>query len=182
MQTEIVISGFGGQGVLFAGELLAYAGMAEGKHVTWFPSYGPEMRGGTANCIVIISDEEIGSPMVRNPQVVVAMNLPSLDKYETLLKKGGLMVINSSIVTRPVAREDIRVLSIPGNEAAEELGNQRLTNMVMLGGLLANQPVIPLKALERALDEHLPERHRKLLPMNMKAIARGATYQATPVH
>jgi 2-oxoglutarate ferredoxin oxidoreductase subunit gamma len=179
MQTEIVISGFGGQGVLFAGEMLAYAGMAEGKHVTWFPSYGPEMRGGTANCIVIISDEEIGSPMVRNPQVVIAMNLPSLDKYENQLKKGGLMIINSSIVNRPVKREDIRVLSIPGNEIAEELGNSRLTNMIMLGGLVANQPVLPLKALETALDQHLPERHRKFLPLNLKALEKGAAHKAT---
>jgi 2-oxoglutarate ferredoxin oxidoreductase subunit gamma len=179
MQTEIVISGFGGQGVLFAGEMLAYAGMAEGKHVTWFPSYGPEMRGGTANCIVIISDEEIGSPMVRNPQVAIAMNLPSLDKYENQLKPGGLMVINSSIVTRPVKRTDIRVLAIPGNEAAEELGNSRLANMIMLGGLVANQPVLPLEALQRALDEHLPERHRKFLPLNMKALDKGASYKAT---
>ena len=105
MQTEIIIAGFGGQGVLFAGQLLAYAAMDEGKEVTWIPSYGPEMRGGTANCTVIISDEEIGSPLVRNPTAVIAMNLPSLDKYETTVKPGGVLVVNSSMINRPVRRE-----------------------------------------------------------------------------
>lgn len=181
MQTEIMIAGFGGQGVLFAGQLLAYAALDEGLEVTWIPSYGPEMRGGTANCTVIIADEEIGSPLVRRPQAVVAMNLPSLDKYEPMLKSGGVLVVNSSIVNREITREDIRPVLIPGNEIAEELGDRRMTNMVLLGGLLANLPVLPLAALERALKGHLPARHQRLLPTNIEAIRRGSEYIAQAV-
>src|SRR5512146_483439 len=118
MQTDIMIAGFGGQGVLFAGQLLAYAAMDEGREVTWIPSYGPEMRGGTANCTVVISDEEIGSPLVRNPTAVIAMNLPSLDKYEAVIKPGGVLVVNASIINREVKRTDIRTVLVPGNEIA----------------------------------------------------------------
>ena len=178
MQTDILIAGFGGQGVLFAGQLMAYAAMNEGKHVTWIPSYGPEMRGGTANCTVVISDEEIGSPLVRNPQALIAMNLPSLDKYEALVKPGGLVVINSSIINRTAERSDIRSVLIPGNEIAETLGDRRMTNMVLLGGLLANLPVISLEAIERALVAHLPARHQRLLPLNIQALSRGAQFTA----
>jgi len=181
MQTEILIAGFGGQGVLFAGQLLAYAGMDEGKEVTWIPSYGPEMRGGTANCTVVIADEEIGSPLVRHPQAVVAMNRPSLDKYEMVIQPGGLLVINASMVDREVEREDVRVVALPGNEIAEELGDRRMTNMVLLGGLLANLPVLSLEALERALRAHLPVRHHRLLPLNVQALQRGAQFQAVNV-
>jgi 2-oxoglutarate ferredoxin oxidoreductase subunit gamma len=181
MQTEIIIAGFGGQGVLFAGQLLAYAGMGKGLGVTWIPSYGPEMRGGTANCTVIISDEEIGSPMVRYPQAVLAMNLPSLDKYEPMVKPGGVLVVNSSIIERAVTRTDIKVVMVPGNVIAEQLGDRRMTNMVMLGALLANLPVIPLEALEKALQEHLPARHQHLLPLNSQAIRKGAEYLAERV-
>ena len=181
MQTEILIAGFGGQGVLFAGQLLAYAAMDEGKQVTWIPSYGPEMRGGTANCTVVIADEEIGSPMVRNPQAVIAMNLPSLDKYENVIRPGGLVVINSSIIDRGASRGDIRSIAIPGNGIAEELGDRRMTNMVLLGGLLANLPVISHKAVERALAAHLPARHQKLLPLNYEALRRGSAFTIVPV-
>lgn len=181
MQTEIFVAGFGGQGVLFAGQLLSYAALGEGKETTWIPSYGPEMRGGTANCTVVISDEEIGSPMVRNPQAVIAMNLPSLEKYEQALKPGGVLVINSSIIDRHTSRTDVRVVEIPANEIAEQLGDKRMTNMVMLGGLLANLPVLPLSAIEKALKEHLPEKHLRLLPMNSEALKRGASYVAEPV-
>ena len=173
MQTEIVIAGFGGQGVLFTGQLLAYAAMAEGKNVTWFPSYGPEMRGGTANCTVVIADEEIGSPQVRNPTVVIAMNLPSLDRYEPLVAPEGLLVVNSSMVNRIPQRTDIRILMVPGNEIAEEIGDKRMTNMVLLGGMLAHQPVLPLEVIHTALEEHLPGRHQKLVPLNIQAIGRG---------
>jgi 2-oxoglutarate ferredoxin oxidoreductase subunit gamma len=181
MQTEILIAGFGGQGVLFAGQLLAYAAMDNGREVTWIPSYGPEMRGGTANCTVIISDEEIGSPMVRNPQALIAMNLPSLDKSEPTLARGGLLVINSSVINRSARRADIRSIQIPGNEIAETIGDRRMTNMVMLGGLLANLPVLPLEAIEKALKEHLPERHHRLLPLNSQALRQGATFLAEGV-
>ena len=178
MQTEIIIAGFGGQGVLFAGQLLAYAALDEKKEVTWIPSYGPEMRGGTANCTVIIADEEIGSPLVRNPQAVIALNLPSLDKYEPLVKPGGVLVVNASMVDREVKRKDIKLITISGNEIAEKLSDKRLTNMVLLGGLLVNEPVLPFEAIEKALKDHLPERHHKLLPLNYQALSEGATFAA----
>jgi 2-oxoglutarate ferredoxin oxidoreductase subunit gamma len=178
MQTEIIIAGFGGQGVLFGGQLLTYAAMDEGKEVTWIPSYGPEMRGGTANCTVVISDEEIGSPMVSNPQAVIAMNLPSLDKYEPLVRPGGVLVVNESMVDREVVRKDIRVVMLKANEIAESLGDKRMSNMVLLGALIANLPVLPLEAIEKALAGHLPERHRKLLPKNYEALREGAKHLA----
>lgn len=178
MQTEIIIAGFGGQGVLFAGQLLAYAGLDEKKAVTWIPSYGPEMRGGTANCTVIVADEEIGSPVVRNPSAVIAMNLPSLDKYESLVKPGGVLVVNQSMVDRLPTRKDIKTVVIPANEIAEKLGDKRMTNMVLLGALLANLPVLPIKAIESALKAHLPARHQKLLPTNYKALHEGETFKA----
>ena len=181
MQTDIIISGFGGQGVLFAGQLLSYAAMDEGKNVTWIPSYGPEMRGGTANCTVIISDEEIGSPLVRHPKVLLAFNRPSLDKYESTVAEGGLLVVNSSMVDRSVDRVNIRMVTLPANDLAENLGDKRLTNMVMLGAMLANQPVLPVQALEKALENHIPERHKKLLPSNIKALQKGASFKVVGV-
>ena len=173
MQTEIVISGFGGQGVLFAGQLLAYTALETGKHVTWFPSYGPEMRGGTAHCTVIISDEEIGSPIVKNPQAVMVMNLPSLDKYEALLKEDGVLIVYSSLVDRAVERTDLNVVELPANEIAEELGNQRLANLVMLGSLLNKLPVLDLDEISRALEIHISDRHKSLIELNKKALVRG---------
>jgi 2-oxoglutarate ferredoxin oxidoreductase subunit gamma len=174
MQTEIVIAGFGGQGVLFAGQVLAYAAMDSGKHVTWYPSYGPEMRGGTANCTVIIADEEIGSPGVRHPQAVIALNLPSLDKYEPLVASGGTLLANSSLMNRKVGRSDLNVVEPAANEIAEEIGDRRLVNMVMLGALIGATDVLSMEAVRGALDAHLPERHRKLLPANYQALERGA--------
>lgn len=174
MQTEIVIAGFGGQGVMFAGQVLAYAGMDNGKEVTWIPSYGPEMRGGTANCTVIIADEEIGSPLVRYPRAVIAMNLPSLDKYEPLVIEDGILIINGSLVNRAVERQDIQSLYIPANEIAEEIGDKRMTTIVMVGALLSHLPVLPLEAIEKTLQDHLPERHKKLLPLNYQALRAGA--------
>jgi 2-oxoglutarate ferredoxin oxidoreductase subunit gamma len=178
MQTEIIFAGFGGQGVLFAGQLLSYAAMDSGLQVTWIPSYGPEMRGGTANCTVIIANEEIGAPLVRHPKAAIAMNLPSLDKYEPLIKPGGVLVVNASMVDRVPTRKDILILNIPATEIAESISDRRLTNMVLLGSLLANLPVIPLDAIKKALKEHTPERHQKLLPSNMIALDRGAEFVA----
>jgi 2-oxoglutarate ferredoxin oxidoreductase subunit gamma len=178
MQTEILLSGFGGQGTLFAGQLLSYAAMDCGKEVTWIPSYGPEMRGGTANCTVVIADDEIGSPFVRYPAAVVVMNLPSLDKYEQSLKPGGLLIINNSMVNRAPTRTDIKVVSIPASQIAQELGDPRMTNMVMVGGLLGNLPVLELDAVEKSLKEHLPARHHKLLPLNYQALRKGAEYKS----
>lgn len=176
MQTEIVIAGFGGQGVLFAGQVLAYAAMDNDKEVTWIPSYGPEMRGGTANCTVIIADEEIGSPLVRHPQAVIAMNMPSLDKYEPLVIEDGLLIINASLVDRTVERQDIHTVFIPANEIAESLGDKRMTNIVMVGALIAHLPVLPLEAIENALRDHLPEKHQKLLPLNFQSLRAGADF------
>jgi len=176
MQTEIVIAGFGGQGVLFAGQVLAYAAMDAGLDVTWMPSYGPEMRGGTANCTVIIADEEIGSPLVRNPQGVIALNLPSLDKYESLVAPDGSLLINTSLVNRQATRGDIKIAYVPANELAESLGNKRLMNIVMVGALLTVLPVLSLEAVGKSLEEHMPERHKKLLPLNLQALDAGSNY------
>ncbi|HEY5669410.1 MAG TPA: 2-oxoacid:acceptor oxidoreductase family protein [Anaerolineales bacterium] len=176
MQTEIVIAGFGGQGVLFAGQVLAYAAMDNGKEVTWIPSYGPEMRGGTANCTVIIADEEIGSPLVLNPKAAIVLNLPSLDKYESLILPGGVLVANASLINRGPSRSDIKSVFIPANEIAESIGNKRLTNMIALGALLGAMPILSLDAIDQALKDHLPDRHRKMLPENFKALRQGAEF------
>lgn len=181
MQNEILIAGFGGQGVLFAGQLLAYAAMDEGKQVTWIPSYGPEMRGGTANCTVIISDEEIGSPLVSHPQAVIAMNRPSLDKYEPMIKPGGVLIINTSMVDRKAVRKDIKVVEVDANAMSEKLGDKRMSNMVLLGALLGQLKVLPSEAIEKALRAHLPERHHKLLPKNYEALHEGARLQVIEI-
>jgi 2-oxoglutarate ferredoxin oxidoreductase subunit gamma len=181
MQTEIIIAGFGGQGVLFAGQVLAYAAMDQGMHVTWIPSYGPEMRGGTANCTVVISDEEIGSPIVSRPTMVIAMNKPSLEKYEPMVKEGGVFIVNQSMVDREVERKDIQSVLVPANEIAEEIGDKRMTNMVLLGALLANLSILPIDAVEKALKDHLPAKHHKLLPANRQALEKGSCYVAAPV-
>ena len=175
MQTEIVVSGFGGQGVLFTGQLLSYTAMDLDLEVTWFPSYGPEMRGGTANCTVIIADEEIGAPVVQHPTIAVAMNIPSLDKYESVVKTGGLLVVDTSMVNHSVTREDIQVLELPATEIAEALGSKKMTNMVLLGALLKKFPVVPVEAVKKSLKAHLPSRHHKLLDLNMKALDAGAS-------
>ena len=176
MQTEIIFAGFGGQGILFSGQLMAYAAMDSGKEVTWIPSYGPEMRGGTANCTVIIADEDIGSPNVRNPKALMAFNLPSLDKYEPLVIPGGLIVVDSTLINREPERQDIEKVMIPANEMAESLGNRRMTNMVMLGALLAKLPVLSIDTVEQALVDHLPDRHKHLLELNFQALQMGAIF------
>jgi len=176
MQTEIIFAGFGGQGALFAGQILAFAGMDSGKEVTWMPSYGPEMRGGTANCQVTVADEEIGSPLTRSPTAAILMNLPSFDKYEPMIKPGGALIVNSSLVNRGFVRSDIDGLLIPANEIAESLGTQRLINMIMLGALLQKLTLLSLQEVEAALENHLPERHRKLLPANIEALRKGAAF------
>jgi 2-oxoglutarate ferredoxin oxidoreductase subunit gamma len=173
MQKEIIIAGFGGQGVLFSGQVVAYAAMDAGKEVTWIPSYGPEMRGGTANCTVVIADEEIGSPLVEHPPLAVALNLPSFDKYEESLQKGGTLVVNQSMVDRGARRTDIHVILVPCNQIAEEIGDKKLTNMVAIGALLSVLPEVSLKDVEKALESHLPARHKHLLPKNYEALKRG---------
>ena len=176
MQTEIVIAGFGGQGVLFAGQVLAYAAMDDGKEVTWIPSYGPEMRGGTANCTVVIAEEEIGSPIVRNPQAVIAMNQPSTEKYVPLVRENGLLIVNSSLVEQIVERSDMQILYVPANEIAESIGDKRMATIVMVGALLTTIPVLTIESIESTLQEHLPDRHKKLLPLNYQALRTGADF------
>jgi len=173
MQKEIIISGFGGQGVLFAGQVIAYAAMDSGMEVTWIPSYGPEMRGGTANCTVVIADHEIGSPLVKNPPLVIALNLPSYDKYESMMQVGGTLVVNQSMVDRGAKRDDINSVFVAANEIAEQIGDKKLTNMVTVGALLAALPEVTVEALEAALKAHLPTRHQHLLPKNYEALRRG---------
>jgi 2-oxoglutarate ferredoxin oxidoreductase subunit gamma len=176
MQTEIIFSGFGGQGALFAGQMLAFAAMDAGHDVTWMPSYGPEMRGGTANCTVVIADEEIGSPTVKHPKAAVVMNLPSLDKFEPLITPGGVLIVNSSLVDRDPTRKDITWLMIPAQEIAELIGPRRLLNMVMLGALINKLPILTMNELKAAVHTHLPERHKKLLPNNLQALDKGAAF------
>ncbi len=173
METSIIIAGFGGQGVLFAGQLLAYAGMDAGRQVTWIPSYGPEMRGGTANCTVIISDEPIGAPLVARPDVAIVLNLPSYEKYEPLVKNNGLLIVNSSIVDGRSGRPDLETIYVPANDLAEKLGTVKMLNMVVLGALLARRPVLDLEQIEQALVDHLPESKAHLAEANLRVLHRG---------
>lgn len=176
MHEEIIISGFGGQGTLFAGQLLTYSGMDEGRHVTWIPSYGPEMRGGTAHCTVILSDDDIGSPIVRQPTISIVMNPDSMDKYEPLVKPGGLLVVNSTLIQTRSQRTDIDVLYVPANDLALEMGNVKMANVVLLGALLGVKEIVPVEAIERTLDTHLPAERRKIVAPNKRALHRGVEY------
>jgi 2-oxoglutarate ferredoxin oxidoreductase subunit gamma len=173
MQEEIVISGFGGQGALFAGQLLAYTALDLGKEVTWIPSYGPEMRGGTAHCTVIIGDEPIGSPIVRRPSIAIVMNGPSHKKYGELLQAGGLLIVNSSLVAEACEREDIREARVPASEVASAMGEVRLSNVVLLGALLRMSSVLTLDAVLAAMDAHVAGRARRLLEQNKLALRKG---------
>jgi 2-oxoglutarate ferredoxin oxidoreductase subunit gamma len=174
MQTDVIIAGFGGQGVLFAGQVLAHAALDAGLHTTWFPSYGPEMRGGTAHCTVVVADAPIGSPVVRNPQAAVAMNLPSMERYRERVRTGGVLVVNRSLVERRPLRDDLTTLWVPSDTIAEELGDKRLSNMVLLGALLVHLPLLTPEAVEATLEHALPERKRALLDANRRALRRGA--------
>ena len=158
---------------MFAGQVLAYAAMDAGREVTWIPSYGPEMRGGTANCTVIVADDEIGSPLVKNPPLAVALNLPSFDKYEETMAPSGTLIVNQSMVDRGARRTDINVILVPCNEIAEEIGDKKLMNMVAIGALLTALPDVTIKDVEKALEGHLPARHQHLLPKNYEALRRG---------
>ncbi|MCU0513010.1 MAG: 2-oxoacid:acceptor oxidoreductase family protein [Anaerolineae bacterium] len=173
MQDSFLFSGFGGQGVMFAGQLLAYAGMDAGYHVTWIPSYGPEMRGGTAHCFVILSDQAIGSPVLPRPAVALVFNQPSYEKYAGQVAPGGLLVFNSSLITADQS-PSVPTLAIPATATAHGLGDARLMNMVMLSALLTVRPVLPVSALEAALAAHLPAHRRSLLAANVQALAAGA--------
>ena len=172
MMSEMVFAGFGGQGVMLMGQILTYAGMLEKRQVSWMPSYGPEMRGGTANCSVIISDEPVGSPIISEPDVVVAMNLPSLDKFEPILKPGGVLLINSSLVTKDPTRTDVRVYRIPCNEIAAEIGNAKVSNMVMIGSIVAATQTVEPKSVVAVLQKIFKNK-QAMMPLNEKAIQAG---------
>ncbi len=173
MLQEVLIAGFGGQGVLSTGQLLAYAGMIENKQVAWIPSYGPEMRGGTANCGITISDEPISSPLVTEPTTLIVMNRPSLDKFEKSVVPGGLILINSSLVDQKVTRQDLQVLEIPANRIAEELGNTKVANNIILGVLIELTGIVSLEAVVESLKKVLPARRHNLIPVNQQAIEKG---------
>ena len=169
-----IFAGFGGQGVLLIGQLLAYAGMYEGKNVSWLPSYGPEMRGGTANCSVVVSDEPIASPVLSMADCVIAMNTPSLDKFESCVNPGGKLFINSSIIEKKATRTDIEVYYVPCNEVAEKLGNPKVANMAMLGAYLEATKAAKNESVLDALLYKLGEKKAHLIPLNREAIEAGA--------
>ena len=177
MTIEILFAGFGGQGILFSGKLLAYKALLEDKQVSWLPSYGPEMRGGTANCSVTISDTPIGSPIITKPDILVAMNLPSLDKYEDAVRPGGKIFIDSTLITRHVRRTDVEVYEIPATRLANEMGAPTLANMIMTGKLMDAVPEISRDYLEDALHKCVSARHQNLYDLNLKAMDQGAAYE-----
>ena len=176
MTTQILIAGFGGQGILFSGKFLAYEGLLEDKEVSWLPSYGPEMRGGTASCSVIISDTKIGSPIVNDPDVLVAMNLPSLDKYEKTTVAGGKIFVDSSLVARKVEKSDVEAYYIPATSLASENDLPGLANMIMLGYMIKKTGVIPYESFERALSKVVPVRKIEMLGANKKALELGYNF------
>lgn len=173
MTHELLIAGFGGQGVLSMGMTLAYAGMEAGKQISWMPSYGPEMRGGTANCIVIVSDGRISSPIITRFDSVIVLNQPSMEKFEQAVKPGGLLMYESTNILTPPARTDVRALPIPASDEASKLQNMRIMNMIVLGAFLGVTHVVELDAVMQALRKVLPERYHKLLPLNEQALRRG---------
>jgi len=172
MQTEVIMAGFGGQGVLLIGKLLAYAGMREGKEVSWLPSYGPEMRGGTANCTVVIADHRVGSPVIQSPRAVLAMNLPSLEKFEPCVKPGGILLINTSLINRSAQRDDLTVVEVPANQITNELGNPRGANMVALGAYLGATHAVSLEEVEKVVRETFAAKPKIIAP-NLEALHRG---------
>lgn len=173
MTEEIIIAGFGGQGVLSMGKILAYSGIMEEKEVTWFPSYGPEMRGGTANVTVILSDSRISSPVLHEFDTAIILNQQSMDKFEKAVKPGGVLLYDPNGVIHPPTRQDIRIFKVEGTRAAVEMGNPKVFNMIVLGGYLQIKPVINLGNVEKGLQKSLPERYHKLIPLNLDAIRKG---------
>ncbi|MEE4270803.1 MAG: 2-oxoacid:acceptor oxidoreductase family protein [Thermoanaerobaculales bacterium] len=172
MQNDVIMAGFGGQGILLIGKMLAYAGMHEGKEVSWLPSYGPEMRGGTANCTVVISDRPVGSPVIRSPRVVVAMNLPSLDKFESDVRPGGVLLINTSLINRPSTRDDITVIEVPANQIANELGNPRGANMVALGAYLGATNAVSVDGVIEVIRQTFAAKPG-VIDVNITALEKG---------
>lgn len=173
MKEEIIIAGFGGQGVLSMGKILAYSGLMEGKEVSWMPSYGPEQRGGTANVTVIISDNRISSPVLSHYDTAIILNQPSMEKFEKKVKPGGAIIFDGYGILRPPTRKDIRVYRIDAMDEANEMNNSKAFNMIVLGGLLRINPMVSLENVLKGLKKTLPERHHHLIPMNEEAIRRG---------
>ena len=173
MKKEIIISGFGGQGVLSMGKILAYSGLMDNKEVTWMPAYGPEQRGGTANVTVIVSDEKISSPILSKFDIAIVLNQPSLEKFEPKLKPGGILIYDSFGIINPPTRSDITVYRIDAMDKAAEMKNGKVFNMIVLGGLLKVCPVVSTEGLNKALFKSLPERHHGLIPLNMQAVDEG---------
>lgn len=174
---QFLFSGFGGQGILFAGKFLAYKGLTEDKQVSWLPSYGPEMRGGTASCSVIISDEPVGSPIVSNPDILVAMNLPSLDKYEGAVAPGGMIFYDSTLIGRPVRRTDVTVFPVPATAMAGENGFPTLANMILIGKILKELNAFDAASVDAALKKVISAKHADMLEVNYKAMKIGADYE-----
>ena len=175
MKTEIIISGFGGQGVLSMGKILAYSGLMDDKEVTWMPAYGPEQRGGTANVTVIVSDDKISSPILSKFDIAIVLNQPSLEKFEPKVKPGGILIYDGYGILNPPTRKDITVYRIDAMDKAAEMKNGKVFNMIVLGGLLKIAPVVSTDGVEKALKKTLPERHHNLIPLNMQAIEEGGT-------
>lgn len=174
MENKVICAGFGGQGVMSMGQLLAYAGMIEDKHVSWLPSYGPEMRGGTANCGVTVSDEEIGSPIITNDaDIAIVMNLPSLIKFEKDVKPGGKIFINSSLIEKKVERTDIEVYYIDANKIAADIGNIKAANLVMLGAVLKSTPIVDIESILEAFKKVFGPSKERFIPQNREALIKG---------
>ena len=176
MSLKTVFSGFGGQGVLMMGYVLAWAGMHENKYVTFLPAYGAEVRGGTANCTVVVSESEIASPVASTPEFVVAMNYPSMVKYQNMVKSEGILFLNSDLISEAPQRDDIKVVRVPSNSLAHNMGNDRALNMVMLGAMGAVTGIVSQKALEQAVETVLEGKKRQLIEMNQRALVHGAQY------
>jgi len=174
---NLVIAGFGGQGVLLAGKLIAEAGLHEGREVSWIPSYGPEMRGGTANCTVILSDSEIGSPVVENPDVIIAMNRPSMDKFLPTLKKGGICIYNKSLIEGFQERKDVKMVAVPASEIADRIGSTKLLNMVLIGSFMSSTKAYSNDSLMYAMKKSISAKNQNLIPLNEKAIEEGAKFE-----
>lgn len=177
MTTQILIAGFGGQGILFAGKFLANKGMLEGRHLSWLPSYGPEMRGGTANCSVVLSDDPVGSPIVNNPDVLIVMNLPSLDKYENAVVPGGTIFVDSTLIERKVSRTDVKAIYIPATRIAQQNGFPTLANMILIGKVMKESSFVSDEGIEEAVSSVVSAKHRDLYDVNLKAIRMGYEYQ-----
>lgn len=176
MTYETIMAGFGGQGLLFSGKVLAHAALIEGKELSWLPSYGPEMRGGTCNCSVIVSDDPVGSPIIAHPNVLMVMNEPSLDKFEPAVAPGGTIFVDSSLVSRKVARTDVDVVYIPATQMAKEMEAASLANMVILGAIVEKLRCVDPETVTAALKETISARKAALLDLNLKAVAAGRAY------